>query len=120
METVELLRTLSEAFGPSGFEDEVRALVREKVEPLADRIEEDPLGNLTAWREGKGERVVLLDAHTDEVGLIVSHVDEKGFVRFAPLGGWDGRLFPGSRLTLRGRVARSRPRSASRPPHHEA
>lgn len=103
MELVELLEELCEAFGPPGFEEEVRDLVRERISPLVGRTEEDPMGNMTAWIEGKSDEIVMLDAHTDEVGLMVSHVDEKGFLRFAPLGGWDARLFPGARVTLRGR-----------------
>ena len=100
---MDLLRTLCESFGPSGFEDDIRSIIREKLTGLVDRIEEDALGNLTAWRDGKGDRVVMLDAHTDEVGILVSHVDDRGFVRFVPLGGWDARLFPGARVTLRGK-----------------
>ncbi|RJP80222.1 MAG: M42 family peptidase [Candidatus Zixiibacteriota bacterium] len=103
MDLISTLRTLSQAFGPPGFEDEVRALVRDAAQPLADRLDEDALGNLTAWRDGASDKIVMLDAHTDEVGLIVSHVSDKGFLRFAPLGGWDGRLFPGSRVTLKGK-----------------
>ncbi|MCX6641303.1 MAG: M20/M25/M40 family metallo-hydrolase [bacterium] len=81
----------------------MRTLIRQQVIRLVDRIEEDAIGNLTAWKEGKSERVVMLDAHTDEVGILISHVDEKGFLRFAPLGGWDVRLFPGARIKLLGK-----------------
>jgi tetrahedral aminopeptidase len=117
MDRIQLLETLSQTFGPPGFEDEVRALIRLAVTPLADRVEEDPAGNLTAWRDGKSDRVVMLDAHTDEVGLIVSHVDERGFIRFAPLGGWDGRLFPGSRVTLAGKEGPVSAAVGFAPPH---
>lgn len=103
MEFTELLSELSQAFGPPGFEEEVRDLIRKRVALFADRLEEDALGNLTAWKNGKTDKIVMLDAHTDEVGIIISHIEEKGFLRFSPLGGWDGRLFPGSRVTLRGR-----------------
>jgi endoglucanase len=102
MEFIELLKTLSQAFGPPGFEEEVRKMIRKRVAPLADHLEEDALGNLTAWKNGESDKIVMLDAHTDEVGIIISHIEEKGFLRFAPLGGWDGRLFPGARVTLRG------------------
>lgn len=117
MKRIDLVKTLCEAFGPAGFEEEVRELIREKVTPLADRIEEDTMGNLTAWRKGKSERIVMLDAHTDEVGFIVSHVDEKGFVRFAPLGGWDARQFPGSRVLLRGKDGHIHGAIGFSPPH---
>lgn len=117
MELTDLLQMLSEAFGPPGFEDEVRGLIRKEVASLADRVEEDAVGNLTAWRQSKSDKIVMLDAHTDEVGVIVSHVDEKGFVRFAPLGGWDGRLFPGARVTFRGKNG-SIPAAVGFPPPH--
>jgi endoglucanase len=117
MDMIQLLETLCQAFGPPGFEDEVRGMIRLAVTPLADRVEEDPAGNLTAWRDGQTDRVVMLDAHTDEVGLIISHVDERGFLRFAPLGGWDGRLFPGSRVTLRGKDGPISAAVGFAPPH---
>lgn len=117
MKLENLLQILSEAFGPPGFEEEVRALIRDHVASLADRIDEDPIGNLTAWREGKSDHVVMLDAHTDEVGLMVSHVDDKGFLRFAPLGGWDARQFPGSRVTLRGKGGLIQGTIGLPPPH---
>ena len=117
MEKIQLLETLSQAFGPPGFEDEVRAIIRQEVTPLVDRMEEDPIGNLTAWRDGSGDKIVMLDAHTDEVGLIISHVDERGFLRFAPLGGWDGRLFPGSRVTLKGKEGMVSATVGFAPPH---
>ncbi|TKJ41846.1 peptidase M42 [candidate division LCP-89 bacterium B3_LCP] len=101
MELKKLLKDLCNAFGPSGFEEDVRALIREQVEPIADKVEEDALGNMTAWKKGESDRVVLIDAHTDEVGIMISHVDDKGFLRFATLGGWDARQFPGTRVTLK-------------------
>ncbi len=117
MEFIELLRELSQAFGPPGFEEEVRKIIRKRVTPYADRIEEDSLGNLTAWKNGQSDKIVMLDAHTDEVGIIISHVDENGFLRFAPLGGWDGRLFPGSRVTLRGKNGDLSATVGFAPPH---
>ncbi len=117
MDLKRILKTLCEAFGPPGFEDEVREIIRDIAAPLSDRIEEDPVGNLTAWRKGKSDDIVMLDAHTDEVGFIVSHVDEKGFVRFAPLGGWDARQFPGSRVTLKGKAGYLHGAIGFKPPH---
>ncbi len=103
MELKNLLKTLCEAFGPPGFEDDVRDIIRKQVKPLCDSIEEDAIGNMTAWVKGKSDDVVMLDAHTDEVGFMISHVDDKGFLRFAPLGGWDARQFPSARVTIRGK-----------------
>jgi endoglucanase len=117
MKLIPLLKTLCEAFGPPGFEDDVRAIIRKQVKPLVDRIEEDAIGNMTAWRKGKSDRIVMLDAHTDEVGFMVSHVDDKGFIRFAPLGGWDARQFPGARVTLKGKNGFLAGAVGFKPPH---
>ena len=84
-----LIQKLVETVGPSGYESAVRDLVRAEVEPLADSIEVDALGNLLAR---KGQKVagglrIMLAAHMDEIGLIATHVDENGFVRFTTIGG---------------------------------
>ena len=84
-----LIQKLVESFGPSGYEDVVRDLVTAEIKPYADEIRVDPLGNLIA-RKGKkspGGMRVMLAAHMDEIGLMVTHVDEKGFVRFTGIGG---------------------------------
>lgn len=97
-----LLQTLTEALGPSGYEAEVREIVRNEVKPFADEIRVDALGNLLACRHprktAKNGRKIMISAHLDEVGSIVSHVDRNGFVRFSPLG-WVPKLYlPGSRV----------------------
>jgi len=100
MQPTELLRELSDAFGVSGFEDEVREVLRTRVAPFVDDVSVDPLGNLLAVRRGKDERVVMLDAHMDEIGFLVKWIDEKGYIRFVPIGGWDDRIVPGHRVVL--------------------
>jgi putative aminopeptidase FrvX len=82
------IRKLVEAFGPSGAEDQVRALIQEEIAGLYDEIQTDTLGNLIAHKRGNGSgRKVMLSAHMDEIGVIVSYVDEKGFVRINSIGG---------------------------------
>lgn len=103
MESIELLRELSDAFGVSGFEDEVRELIAERIRPFVDEIRVDPLGNLIATRAGRDERVLMLDAHTDEVGFLVKWIDDDGFLRLSPVGGWDERIIPGHRVVIRTR-----------------
>jgi endoglucanase len=97
-----LLQTLTETFGPSGYEDNVREVVLREVESLADEIRVDALGNLIARkRPGKASnraRKIMVAAHMDEIGLIVSHVDEHGFVRFSPLGTVIRRYVLGGRV----------------------
>lgn len=106
LEPLELLKRLSEAIGPSGFEDEVREIIAEVVEPLVDEIRFDNLGNLIATKRGRRDDVVLLDAHMDEVGFLVSYVEDSGFLRLSPLGGWDARVLPAHAVTIVGRDGR--------------
>lgn len=84
-----LIKKLVETTGPSGYETNIRALVREEVEPLADELRVDALGNLIAL-QGKANAEgpkVMLAAHIDEIGVIATHIDENGFVRFSTIGG---------------------------------
>lgn len=91
-----LIKKLAEAWGPPGFEHQVRDLIREEVAPLADAITVDPLGNLIC-RVGDGDARVMVAAHMDELGVIVSHIDRQGYARFASLG----TLLPGTLLGAR-------------------
>jgi endoglucanase len=82
----ELIRKLTETYGPSGSEEKIRAVIRAEVESLADELRVDPLGSLVAHKQGDGKRIVLA-AHMDEIGVMVTYVDEKGFARFTNIGG---------------------------------
>ncbi|MGC9350085.1 MAG: M42 family metallopeptidase [Anaerolineae bacterium] len=84
---LKLLEQLTQTFGPSGYEEEIRALIRRTIEDAADKIRVDRLGSLVAYRQGSGEKRLLLAAHMDEIGLMVTHVEEKGFLRFTSIGG---------------------------------
>ncbi len=108
MQTIDLLRTLSNAFGVSGFEDEVREVIRSLVTPYVDEVKTDALGNLFAIRKSAkpDAKTLMLDAHTDEVGFIVKWIEKEGFLRFAPLGGWDPRIIPGHRVAIQTRSGR--------------
>lgn len=95
----ELIKSLVEAYGPSGSEDQVRELIAAQVDRLADSVRVDALGNLIATVRGRGGgRRVMVAAHTDEIGVVVSHVDEKGFLRFGPLGGVRPQTLIGGRV----------------------
>lgn len=97
-----LLKQLTETFGPSGYEENVRKLVRKEAKPYADEIKVDALGNLIVRKKptkgSKSAKKVMIAAHMDEIGLIVSHVDDNGFVRFAPLGAVIRRYVLGGRV----------------------
>jgi endoglucanase len=95
-----LLQKLAETAGPPGFENQVRSLIWSEIQPLVDELRLDNLGNLIARkgrRQQDGQRI-LLAAHMDETGLIVTHVDERGFARFASLGAVQKVSAPGNRV----------------------
>src|SRR4030095_9509118 len=97
-----LLKQLTETFGPSGYEDNVRKLVQVEVKPFADEVKVDALGNLIVHKrpskQTKDTRKIMIAAHMDEIGLMVSHVDENGFVRFSSIGGVFGKYVHGGRV----------------------
>jgi endoglucanase len=92
-----LIQKLAEATGPSGHESAVRDLIRAEVDPLADEVRVDALGNLIVRKGQKGKKLMLA-AHMDEIGLIATHIDEIGFVRFTNVGGVFVRNLPGGRV----------------------
>lgn len=97
----ELIKKLTETYGPSGHEERIRGVIRGEIEGLADEVRVDPLGNLIALKRGGGDGVkVMLAAHMDEIGVIVTHVDEKGFLRFAPIGGVIPHTLLGARVVF--------------------
>lgn len=83
-----LIQKLVEAVGPSGYETQVRELVMEEVKDYVDSWKVDPLGNLITRKSKKGKDglTIMLAAHLDEIGLMVTHVDDNGYARFTQLG----------------------------------
>lgn len=86
MINLELLKKIVYAFGPSGREDEVREVIKNEIEPYVDEIAVDNMGNLICRKRGNGKKLMMA-AHMDEIGVVVTHIDKKGFLRFAPVGG---------------------------------
>lgn len=97
LDTLETLCCLS---GISGREDEIRDYILERVMPFADEILTDPMGNLMVFKKGDctPAKKILLAAHMDEVGLIVTDITEKGFLHFGCVGGIDRRVLPSKRV----------------------
>ncbi len=112
------LRALSEAFGVAGFEDEVRALIRREVEPYVDEVRVDALGNLMAIKRGRSSKTLMLDAHMDEIGFMVSSIEEEGFLRVAPIGGWDARIVPSHAMTIKTQTGQKLKGAIGTPPPH--
>lgn len=98
----DLLRRLCETPGIAGREDQVRDLVIEELRPLTDEITVDTMGNVAAVKKGKGGPRVMLAAHMDEIGFFIKFVDDKGFLRVQPVGGWDPRTMVAQRVHVHG------------------
>jgi tetrahedral aminopeptidase len=95
-----LIKKLVEAYGPSGSEGQIREMVRDEIRGLPDIITVDPLGNLIAVirKKTKSGKKVLLSAHLDEIGFVVSHIDDRGFARVQPFGGVNPLACVGGRV----------------------
>lgn len=117
---LELLKRLCESPGIPGREAAVRRVVLDEMKPIADDVSIDPLGNVVGLKKGTGGLNVMIAAHMDEIGFLVSHVDDKGFVRFHPVGGFDPRVLPAQRVlvhTQRGETLRGVLQFSGKPIH---
>jgi tetrahedral aminopeptidase len=103
---VSLLKRICEIPGAPGFEKRIRDLVVELVSPLVDEVKTDNLGNVVAVKKSKknpGSKKIMVAAHLDEIGFIVTHIDDKGFVRFHTLGGFDPKTLTAQRVIIHGK-----------------
>ena len=100
---VELLKEICEVAGAPGHEQRVREIVLREIGSLADEISIDGMGNITALKKGKKNKKVMVAAHMDEIGFIVSHIDKNGFLRFLPLGGFDPKTLTAQRVIVHGK-----------------
>ena len=103
MEKFELLKEICELPGAPGFEDRIRRLIIETVTPLVDQIYTDPMGSVIAIKKGNEDKRIMVAAHMDEISFIVTHVDEEGFIRFHPLGGFDPKTLTAQRVIIHGK-----------------
>ena len=95
----ELIKNLTDVYGPSGREEQIREVIRAEVQPLADEVRVDALGNLIVRKAGPGGgKKIMLAAHMDEIGLMISYVDKHGFLRFQPIGGVNLATLVGGRV----------------------
>ncbi|MFO7846506.1 MAG: M42 family metallopeptidase [Balneolaceae bacterium] len=99
---LDLLKSIVETPGAPGHESPIRNVIRTKIEPFVDEIHTDPIGNLIARKKGDGP-TVMLAAHMDEISLITTHVDDKGFIRFSTLGGFDPETLVNQRMWVHGK-----------------
>ena len=103
---IDLLKRTCEIAGAPGFEQPIRRLVIDEVEPLVDQLEVDNLGSIVTLKKGSRNpdgKKVMVAAHLDEIGFIVKHIDEQGFVRFHTLGGFDPKTLTAQRVIIHGK-----------------
>jgi endoglucanase len=100
---ITLLKEIAEAAGAPGHEQRIREIVIREVTPLVDEVSVDNMGNVYAIKKGKESKKVMIGAHMDEIGFIVTHIDDNGFVRFHTLGGFDPKTLTAQRVIIHGK-----------------
>ena len=104
MADIKLLKELCALEGVSGNEGSVRARILEEIKPHATRVEVDALGNVIAFKKGNqpAKTRLMLSAHMDEVGLILTHITDEGLLKFTMVGGIDQRVLCGKQVVVNG------------------
>jgi putative aminopeptidase FrvX len=115
-ELKELLKRLAEAHGLSGHEDAIRLIIEDELDGCLDEQSIDPLGNFIGTRHGK-KPSVMLAAHTDEIGLMVKHITDEGFLTFSAIGGWFDQTLLNQRVILHAAGGGLYGVIGSKPPH---
>ncbi len=114
----DFLEKLSNGFGPPGFERDILKDVKEYVTPYSDSIRQDKIGSVLFESVGDPEGpVILMPGHVDEVGFIVTGVNENGYLTFSTMGGWFDQVLLGQRVIVRTRAGVHEGLIAAKPPH---
>jgi putative aminopeptidase FrvX len=100
VKSVNLLKKLSDAFGVSGFEDEVRKIIKDELKDIAE-ISYDGIGSIICQKNGGKGPKVMLSAHIDELGLLVQHITDSGKIKFIPIGSWSPQVIYGQKFLIR-------------------
>ena len=119
MDRVEILKELSEAFGISGYEENVIDLLKKH---FGDRvsISRDRIGSVIARKDGTSERPkIMFSAHMDEIGFMVKEITKEGFIKFLPIGGWWAGNIPGMKVRIRTKKGGDIPGIVGLKPIHE-
>jgi endoglucanase len=100
-DSIQLLKTLTEAHGVSGYEGQIRGIVEKYLEPLG-KTHKDRIGSLLVEKTGSQTNPrVMLAAHMDEIGFMVRYISEEGYIKFLPLGGWFDQVLLGQRVLIK-------------------
>ena len=113
--TEKFLQTVTEAHGVSGYENEIRAILRGYLEPLGELFQ-DKLGSVICRQSGDGPKV-LLAGHMDEIGFFVKYITKEGFLKFLPLGGWWDQVLLGHRVIIKTKKGDVTGVIGAKPPH---
>jgi len=100
---VNLLKEICETPGAPGFEQRIREVIIREISALVDDFSIDNMGNIIAFKQGKENKKVMIAAHMDEIGFIITHIDDDGFLRFHTLGGFDPKTLSSQRVIVHGR-----------------
>ncbi|MCD6545113.1 MAG: M20/M25/M40 family metallo-hydrolase [Thermotogae bacterium] len=103
MKLEEFLKLVANEFGPGGYEQRVVELIKKNISKYSDSVKIDKSGNLIAIKRGNGKGKLLLEAHVDEIGLVVSKIVSQDYIRIHMVGGVDFKILPGQRLRIFGR-----------------
>ncbi len=115
-EILRLLALFADAHGVSGHEGAVASLLAAELEPLVDQVATDGMGNVVGTRAGAGPSIMIA-AHIDEIGFMVKYIDDNGFLRFVPLGGWFDQMALGQRVFVHGAEGPVTGVIGAKPPH---
>lgn len=118
MELINLLSELCLVPAPSGREHVLRGLIKDMLALYVSRVQEDHCGNLQAWLNPGHKAVLMLDAHLDEIGIMVQDIEENGCLRIVPVGGLEARIMPGSKVLLQMEDGRQLPGLVGPAPPH--
>lgn len=111
-----LLEKFSTASGISGYEKDVREMLKKEIEPFSDSVRIDPMGNLIAEKKG-GKPVIMIAAHMDEIGFVAKHIDDNGFIYFVTVGGFFDQTLLNQRVVVHGKKQDLTGVIGSKPPH---
>ncbi len=115
--TIELLRELTEAHRVSGYEREIREIIRRHLRDISN-VEQDRLGSIVCRKDGDSQNPrIMLAGHLDEIGFIVKLITDEGFLRLSPLGGWWGHVMLAQRVVVKARKGDVFGIIGSKPPH---
>ncbi len=117
-EQLQMLKELTDAKGISGNEREPREVMKKYIEPFADELMYDNLGSLVAVKKGKADGPkIMVAGHLDEIGFMVTQIDDNGFVKFQTVGGWWGQVMLAQRVTIQTKKGDIPGVIGSKPPH---